>query len=322
MKVKNSLSIIFLFIMIIAQSAVAERIEYDHETGGLLRLLFGSKTHLSVPKDAKGVKLDAGPNSFYLDTTSAAREGNTQKSRETAPPKTNQIEIKNQNQVIGVLSEIYGKGGVFLANRHLFQNHTMDVLEKSFSDALLDIKAYQFLEFQNNGQLLDVLLIVPTNVYSKIKDSLTKGSDIFNRLANIYSDRSATNMIGQSWASWQWGTKNNSAERQLSSGKIQRISDDQYRIYLDGTPTENYTSARSSSSFVWLLKPDDSTWLLAGIVECLSPSHAAARAISIPALWDSNLYEVDVEKISQEPRWTPQLPDDCEPIDGRRAGGG
>lgn len=203
---------------------------------------------------------------------------------------------------------------------------------------LFDREHYAVVEVISKSQSLprspvDILFFIP-------KDLSLEHLKSFLRL---YSFEDLEQIKGKRWVSWQYGTVNEQATDQISSGQfriplnsaqilngdLRIIGKDQPVFFWLSEGAKNFTSPRSSGSVVWVQESTQNQPLRPiGIVSCYERSsegqgtqHFLSRIVSFGGLLQESFefIETDLREIIEGP----ELPaiKNCPFTDGKGAGG-
>lgn len=245
----------------------------------------------------------------------------TKEQEYLAPERPLQIEyIDNNGFLLAGLTAFKAEDVAFSTARHVLQAGSLPQLNAAFYQKNLDLNNYDFYEFllPSTNHALDFVLAVK------------KGSEaeIFNTKDNKLSLKSegfASPQPTDIYFSYQFGTIENKVIEQFSYGRVHRTGSDYFYLDLNGT---NFTSPRSSGSLVYIASPDNFIgWRIGGSITCVvpptstrgnQPIQGGIKVISVSALLNAQIRQIQVEKILAEPRVTDPS---CPQIDPRDGGG-
>ncbi len=230
--------------------------------------------------------------------------------------------------------------GVFATALHVVEGVPVDVIAKGFADQGLQYSDYHAFEMYREGEKLDVVLFVKTDLLTKMPEPLPKLEmpepewNLGDLLAKMYERIGANNMIDEgitedrAWSAWQFadGTLDLS---KLSKGRVQAVMPSYLHLSIG---SQNMSSPGSSGSILWTmltrweeyasLSNFPLVWRVGGVISCIEVAHPNyTRAISIDTMLTATLKVVKRADLAARTELSAVDPSVCKPID-RRGGGG
>lgn len=307
-----------LFLMISLHAFAEQGILYERSSG-----IFGSKTTFKAPANAN-VNLFIDTNDGIISLGGAAHNLTSNNHPGLAPQIQwpSHIEIRSQGVLIAGMFEVLPDSGIFVGSRHSLQAIPASDIESSFQKKGFNLAQFHFYEVRYRDQLQDIVFAIPISAEPYALKQL--GGTTF-QLVRFFENAESVK-LGDRFASAQLGTTGKKTElEQMSTGFIGLVSNDGFYL----SPGQfNFTTLRSSGSFVYSAAASTERWLLAGIVECVIEKRFTASGVAVPGsvrvlpfsrVFTSELSLITLENISQE---KPATKDGvCVPIDIRAGGG-
>ena len=204
---------------------------------------------------------------------------------------------------------------IYITARHVLTGVTLDDSDDS-RKMRNGLTPFEVLD--KTGAPLDIILLIANKTLKQAN---------LVQLDRFSADKVLAQTLGQVlggniWSSWQVGSVDQAAARQVSGGIVSAVEEKGPHFWL-APGFLNFSSPGSSGSLVWAspseVKPLN--WQAAGIVECREHIHSAknaVRVISLSAIASGTLIKSSFEKLSSEVFIKDP---NCDPI-GRRGGGG
>jgi len=233
---------------------------------------------------------------------------------------------ESSEKLIAGITELIPQSNIFVTSRHVIQHSSLEDLQRAFSRSKnhLNFDDYKdtVIQFKENGNYLDVVLLVP-------KKRLDAEKSVQAFLAKLFAhskDLSATDpaTIGDDYRSYQLGILSGPVIQE-SKGQVTRISLDERRFFLDFGGKNRSTLGSSGALVLTRSMGGDGLFHISGVVECIIEPKSdlniegAIQVIPFAQVRNADAEQVSFDAILASPM---SLPEECDRWSDARDGGG
>ncbi|MGZ3768946.1 MAG: hypothetical protein ACXVCP_05600 [Bdellovibrio sp.] len=264
---------------------------------------------------AKGkITNDGQGSTLSFNLVSLPRKNNEDVIKSLQLPKMiglHQLTARSNNKIIyGGLTEV--STDIYIVARHVWMGSSFAEIENTLPE-IGSVRIYEIIGEANLP--FDILLITPLPL-----------QDVQQRLQTIIEKPK----LQTKWVSWQFGNDSEKSTNKMSWGLIQETIQIPHSDQVDfslSTNSENLTAPASSGSVVWSYNNKSEIAPL-GMITCMKKifdQRALRRkfpyVISFDRIFGANSFFREIRLEESLTPVTIERERDCDPIDGRAAGG-